>query len=216
MVDRSDAVLMAEKDGIEYFVDPNRRNHQSWYVFKVPCEECGTKIEVRRYDREKNYKCEYCKRNLKKKQTAVKNAFLDAVFTKGERRLSSACEEMRKQFKNFDEDYKGCVAALQGKKELFDSIPEVMVALQLLKLGYKIIIHQKVRSYTVDLMIPAEKLVIEIDGEIYHKKGIDELRDEAIKYALGHEWKIIHIPAEMIRKKIKNVGMIIEKAKALL
>ncbi len=167
---------MAEADGIEYVYNDKATNNKSKHIFFIPCEKCGGKIEAKIYIREKHYVCDYCKKNLSKRKRSINKIAIDSYFTKGDQRMASACEEMAMQIPDFDVKYEKCINALQSKKELFDSIPEIMVALELLKLGK------------------------------------DDLRDEAIKYALGHEWQILHVPAEMIRKKIKMLDRIVKKA----
>lgn len=86
-----------------------------------------------------------------------------------------------------------------------------MVAIELIKNGYSIIPQQKIGKYKVDFLIPKEKIVVEVDGELYHKNDFKKNREAEIQIILGFDWKIIHIPAEKIRKDIKKLNLIICK-----
>lgn len=88
---------------------------------------------------------------------------------------------------------------------MYGSIPEAMVAIELLRLGYRIIPQQKVKKYKVDFAIPKEKIVIEVDGYVYHKDSYKGDREAIIQLALGLDWKIIHIPAELIAEDITKL-----------
>lgn len=79
-----------------------------------------------------------------------------------------------------------------------------MVAIELLKLKYKIIPQQKVGKYRVDFAIPKEKIIIEVDGKIFHNGTLND-REAEIQLMIGLDWKIIHIPAELIRENITKL-----------
>ena len=85
-----------------------------------------------------------------------------------------------------------------------------MVAIELLKLGYSIIPQQKVTKYKVDFAIPKQKIVIEVDGSLYHKERYGGGREATIQLALGMDWRIIHIPAELIAEDIQKLKTIID------
>jgi very-short-patch-repair endonuclease len=89
-----------------------------------------------------------------------------------------------------------------------------MVAIQLLYEGYKIIPQQKIGGYHVDFAIPKEKIIIEVDGGRYHDaKDIGGLRDMILKECFGEGTKVMHIPAEYIRKNIKRLGILMKNYK---
>ena len=81
---------------------------------------------------------------------------------------------------------------------------------RLLKLGYNIIPQQKIGRYKVDFAIPDQKLVIEVDGELYHGCEGEGKREATIQISLGFAWKIIHVPAEWIEKDIRKLKKVIE------
>jgi very-short-patch-repair endonuclease len=81
-----------------------------------------------------------------------------------------------------------------------------MLAIELVKNGYKIIPQQKVGKYHVDFALPNEKLIIEVDGSIYHTNREKELaREASINYAIGLDWRIVHLPAESISNDVRKV-----------
>lgn len=174
-------------------------------VYYIPCEKCGKEVKRTSYSRSYNYFCDYCKGVIKKKQKIASN---DHVKTKAEIRFEKAVEELKQQVKNID-SYKKYIEIAKSKTEKYGSIPEIIVAIELLKLGYSIIPQQKVGKYRVDFAIPNKKIIIEVDGEIYHS-NINKQRELEIQIMMGMDWKIIHIPAESIRKKIKKLRIIID------
>ena len=84
-----------------------------------------------------------------------------------------------------------------------------MVAIQLLYLGYVITPQQKIGRYRVDFLIESIKTVIEIDGAIFHAKQKTN-REAVIQLSLGLDWKILHIPAELIAQDILKLETILQ------
>ena len=82
--------------------------------------------------------------------------------------------------------------------------------MELIRLGYQIIPQQKVKNYKVDFAIPKQKIVIEVDGAMYHKDKFNGDREAIIQFSLGLDWKIIHIPAEEISKNITKLKRVIQ------
>lgn len=94
----------------------------------------------------------------------------------------------------------------------YGSVPEAMFAIELVRNGYRIIPQQKVGNYHVDFALPNEKLLLEVDGSIYHANTQRELEREAsINYKIGLEWRFIHIPAESISKDVRKVVRLLKK-----
>lgn len=197
-------ITEAKQDGIKYYVDEERRA-RGWrnaIVFLVPCAKCGTEVKAYSYGRKHEYLCPDCRYKRKVKRREVEADLLDTLTTKSDRRLMAAVDKMRKQTRHF-EDYSKDVEVAGKAREKFDSIPEAMVAIELLHLGYRIIPQQKVGRYHVDFYLPEEKIVVEVDGSIYHQKQTN--RDAIIQLSLGLDVKIVHIPAELIEKNIHKL-----------
>ena len=194
---------MGYKEALE---DGIKIEHLKRNVYYIPCEICGREIKRTSYSRSFNYLCDYCKGVVRKKQKIEIN---NNLKTKAEIRFEKAIDELKKQVYYY-ESYDKYIEKKRTKTEKYGSIPEVMVAIELLRLGYRIIPQQKVGKYSVDFAIPKEKIVLEIDGCIYHSAK-NNVREAEIQIMLGMDWKIIHIPAEFIRKDIKKLKNIIDK-----
>lgn len=170
--------------------------------YGIPCEICGREIKRTQYSRKRKYICDYCKGLIKEKE---KSAIPDGR-TKHEKRFEDAINEIKEQVNNFD-SYEKAIKIARTRAERYGSIPEAMAAIELLHLKYKIIPQQRVGKYRVDFAIPAQKLIIEIDGGIYHQQETG--RDADLQLTLGFSWRILHIPAEYIRKNINKLGLMI-------
>lgn len=209
----------AERDGIKKTVETIRKYNKFDFeveIYHVPCEKCGTILKRRVYNGDKTHFCDYCRKVFNKKANILKNQMIDKVFraiTPKEIQFSRAIEEIEGQVENFRK-YDKAAEMCRKKLELFGSIPEVMVAIELVRLGYKVIPQQKISKYRVDFLLPNEKLVVEVDGEKYHSSTHRHSdREAVIQLSLGFEWKILHVPAELIRRDIKKVKDIINKFK---
>ena len=67
-------------------------------------------------------------------------------------------------------------------------------------------------DFTVDFCLPDEKVVIEIDGSIYHTDEDKEFRrDYALKNMLGDGWIIRHIDSDLVMKNHKEFGKQIKR-----
>lgn len=196
----------AAKDGVIF--EPFSKGGRGSYL--IPCEECGVeKIRRTQYSRKRRYVCDYCKGLIKRKEKISKLKELEDIETKAEKRFKNAVGNIEKQVKDFSK-YSKPIEIAKTRAELYASIPEAMVAIELLKLGYKIIPQQKIGKYKVDFAIPKQKLVIEVDGSIYHRDVYKGDREAMIQLSLGLDWKIIHIPAEGIAKDVTKLKKAID------
>jgi len=180
-------------------------------IYFIPCHVCGHIIERKQYTSEKTYLCDYCKLSVKEKQTSENLERILQNKSKKELLFDKAVEELKQQVPNLDSYQKAIKAAL-SRVERYGSIPEMMVAIELLHLRYQIIPQQRIGKYRVDFVIPSTKLVLEVDGSRYHD-GVDMVRDSYIKLRLGYEWEVVHVSAELIRSHIKTLGRVISDAK---
>ena len=185
------------------------KDERGYQTYLIPCCKCGKIIKRKQYTSEKDYLCDYCTLNLRERKKAKAQAELDKVRSRKEQAFDKAVERIRKQVRNFD-SYRKAVRIAETRAERYGSIPEAMVAIELLKLGYNIIPQQKIGRYKVDFAIPDQKLVIEVDGELYHGCEGEGKREATIQISLGFAWKIIHVPAEWIEKDIRTLKKVIE------
>ena len=153
--------------------------------YKIPCAQCGNTYGSRQYTGNRIYLCPTCREiNKKKRKAAVDELALSIpdVETKEEKRYRKAVEEIEKQ-----------VGSLKGYERAVE-------------------ICRKATSYHVDFALPDEKLIIEVDGSIYHANTQKELeREAAINYRIGFDWHFIHIPAESISKDVRKVVRLLKK-----
>lgn len=200
--------LEAEIDGIQTEYDPDygSRGKRGTYLYKIPCAKCGEIVKRVCYTRKITYLCDYCKATIRKKKEISKE--LLEVKTPKEKQFDKALNKIRNQVCDFN-NYEKAIKIAETRKELYGSIPETMVAIELLKLGYSIIPQQKIKKYKVDFAIPKEKIVVEVDGLLYHKDVYKGEREAIIQLSLGLDWKIIHVPAEKIAKDISKIENII-------
>lgn len=205
---KSKSDIYAERDGIavEVIHVPRRGNLK---IYHVPCAKCGRIIDLRIYNGDKAYYCDICKHSLQEKEKALEHELLDEILSKGEQRFLKAKDKLLKQVK-IPETYAKAIKLAETRADYYGSIPEAMVAIELIKLGYSIIPQQKIGRYKVDFALPNEKLIIEIDGGLYHK-DVNSDRDNYIKLCIGLDWEIVHVPAEWVSKDIRRLRKVINE-----
>ena len=124
--------------------------------------------------------------------------------------MLKAIDNIKKQVRDI-KPYTHAIKLAMAAADKFGSIPEAMVAIELLKLGYKIIPQQRVNKYKVDFYLPDIKTIIEVDGVLYHNSKRDDEREAIILFTLGMGTRVIHIPAERIAKNIQKLQECIDK-----
>ena len=63
-------------------------------------------------------------------------------------------------------------------------------------------------NYVVDFVLPEMKVILEIDGKLYHgkeKKQYETIRDELICEKFGEEWELIRIDTENINTNVTRL-----------
>lgn len=194
----------AKKDHIRTTLEGN--NYRRFTVYHIVCEACGNEYSRRRYNSNEEHICDRCKQMRNKKLKEEKSA--SSFKSKNEVKFDKAIEEMKKQV-SWNSRYEHCAEVARKRIEFYGSIPEMMVAIELLYLGYRITPQQKIGRYRVDFLIGSIKTVIEVDGKIFHTKATPN-REATIQLSLGLDWKILHIPAELISKDILKLNTILQ------
>lgn len=152
---------------------------------------CGADID------EKNgkYYCEICEEKMRyvKKLTMVDKA--EKLISKKPRdKMEIPDEEVLKYSKIVRE-------RISSGIDKFSSVPEVVAAIQMQRINLKYETQKIISGTKVDFYIPEIKIILEVDGSIYHSdKNKAFLRDRQIMRALGENWEIIHIDSNMIPK----------------
>ena len=202
--------IYAQRDNIRTELG-GARGHDNEIIYCIPCDTVGCTSIIKScvYKGDKVYTCPLCKNKIKRQRTIERKEIIDMLQPKKEKAFNNATLRIEKQVKNFRE-YDTAIKLAKSRAERYDSIPEAMVAIELVRLGYAIIPQQKIGRYKVDFLMRNEKLVIEVDGILYHKKVFGGDREAIIQLSLGLDWKIIHIPAEYIAKNIRKLKKIID------
>ncbi len=203
----------AEVDGIAYYYDPNcpARGHVGSTVYLVPCSRCGKIVKRTTYGRNQHIICDACAVGESKRMKALNGILKHQLTPQGEERFMKAVKELRQQVDDID-NYKSAIRAARTRADRYGSVPEAMVAIELLRLGYKIIPQQRVGKYRIDFYIPEDKFAVEVDGEVFHRNIRNKDREAVIQISLGLDIRIIHVSAELIRKNITRLGDYIDKA----
>ena len=200
LTDEELAVLGVSRETTEYGYD----------VYTIPCVICGLPVRERKYSTKKIYKCRLCRDDVLRKQHAKKKIAIE----QHERMMAEEVGSDYAHYHRFESGVKKfgikyLSAITQAEKVMykFESVPEVVACIELLYIGARVIPHQSVGGFTVDFCLPDEKVVIEIDGSIYHADSDKEYRrDYAIKNMLGSGWVIRHIPSDAVMKNHEAFG----------
>lgn len=192
---------MAHYEAIEDNIPVETHKGQNWYY--PPCRICGTPVASWGYRRDVQYTCPDCKRYLveaKLNQDSLEKK--TAKFKEAVKRISKVTDISR---------YETAIMTVKkslDKKGWFQSTEEIMVAIELVKRGYKVHHQVKIYEYSVDFVIPELKVALEIDGRIFHgkdKKERESIRDEVICNRLGDGWELIRIDTENINMNITRL-----------
>ena len=194
----------AVEDGIPYEKD-DETGILSYYP---PCSICGAPAKSPVYFRGSEFSCQLCRarmmaikchltydRSVMEKEEKLKNALTRISRVADVSLYDEAVEKVRKGF---------------YRKNHYQSTEEIMVALELLRKGFTIYHQFEVDSYRVDFLIPQLSVVLEVDGEIYHRsdsmsRARAEMRDCIIEEHLGEGYKVIHIPTRYINRNVRKL-----------
>ena len=192
----------AKQDGI-----PMTRDSRGFLQYHPPCHICGESINSWDYIRGAVYTCKDCKQLLveyklqensgkeKKLETAIKRISKVTDIEK----YDKAIAWMRKNI-----DHQGW----------FQSTEEIMVAMELIRRGVKAYHQVKIYEYSVDFVLPDYKVILEVDGSIYHGKDRlkqQDIRDEVVSDKMGDGWQVVRIPTDCINMNITKLMSAIKK-----
>ena len=199
---------MGYKEAVEDHVRIQNRGPQKFY-FPL-CHQCGKEVKTPFYDRSKKYTCSLCKlmtdaepKEMVTNETKEKR--LDTAIL----RISGYVKDMR--------PYEAAISAI--KKVLynpgwFDSAEEVMVAIELIRHGYRINHQVPLKRYKLDFVLRDQKVILEIDGP-YHSektKAKEQLRDDIAIASFGGDWEVLRISTVDINQNITKLTKAIEKS----
>ena len=156
---------------------------------KHVCLICGEEFESGKTNA---YACAKCERKIKliKKMEMVDKAQKELEKRKGRMRSTKPKLDMSAYANSVKQ------RVVDGI-DSFSSMPEAVVAIQMERIKLKYTTQVDIAGKKVDFVIPEIRIILEIDGELYHT---DEnkafLRDRQIMSAVGEEWEIVHINAQ--------------------
>lgn len=198
----------AKEDGIRY------SNHGFMTSYFPPCEKCGDETMSLSYIRGLKYICSRCKTEEYLSDKAVR---VESSKDVKERKFENAVKRMHDM---------GChggayerageaIHAKLFKDGWFDSTEEIMTAIELVRRNVKARHQVKFGRYRADFVLPDEKVVLEVDGRLFHSGQAERerLRDELIVLALGPEWEVVRISDNLINQKISKLLPAIRKVK---
>ena len=151
-------------------------------------------------DERKEYYCEECEEKLKKIKTLKMLDKAEKKILKDIKTYRNAKkEEVLKHLKIVEK-------RIFDGIDKFSSVPEVIIAIQMQNNELEYESQKKIGTRKVDFYIPGIKIILEIDGEIYHSNENEMFfRDRQIMAQVGEEWEIIHIDPNKIPKYTWNL-----------
>lgn len=184
-------------------------------LFFPKCRICGKEFQTLNYRSDLNYTCKECKTDIylsdKEKSTTEDNEAKDKKFINAINRIKQHVSNINK----YDEAIK-IVKDNLYKKNWFDSTEEIMVAIELLHRKVKLRHQVKMGRYRVDFMLPDYRIVLEVDGVMFHNENTrkkEQIRDNLIILNLGAEWEVIRITDKHINENITRLLPAILKIK---
>lgn len=184
-------------------------------LYTIPCDVCGDLIKTSKYNTKNTYRCKACKKHHVEINNRIERLLKNKIEHEEADEIGidhSHYERFESAASNFGIKYYCAIEQASTVMHKFDSIPEAIACIELLYIGAKVIPQQKIGRYTVDFCLPDEKLIIEIDGALYHQNPNEEYwRDVAIKRLAGDDWVIKHIPAETLKKNHSLFGKSIKR-----
>ena len=182
-------------------------------IYYPLCCNCGNEVMSMSYLRAVKYTCNDCKANAylsdKEKKT------MDSIPSK-ELKFNNAVKRIYKVTKN-KKLYDIAIDRVHNKlhkKGWFDSTEEIMVAIELVKRNIRTKHQVKMGIYKADFVLPEKKVILEVDGVIYHTdrtRQKEEIRDNLIIANLGAEWEVVRITDELINQNITRLIPAINK-----
>ena len=192
----------ANEDGVRR---STRGRGTDWYY--PLCCLCGEEVPSFGYQRGIQYTCKRCKAFLLLADSQRQVHASEEVKNK---RLKNAISRIYAKTKSTS-GYKKAIATVEKslyRQGWFQSTEEVMVAIELLRNRIRTRHQVKFGRYIADFVLPDEKIVLEVDGVLFHpKSGVvrETARDNLIVLALGVDWEVIRITDEMINENITRL-----------
>ena len=175
-------------------------------TYYPPCYLCRQPVKSANYIRGRQYLCTVCRQEINVFEKSEKKF---AATEQKERKLERAVKRIAKvtDIRRYDAaiDYVRKNICCAG---WFQSTEEIMTAMELYRRGVKFHHQVKVFDYYIDFVLDDMKVLLEIDGSIYHGKdraSKEEKRDNVLQWRFGSEWQIIHISTDYINMNVTKL-----------
>lgn len=155
------------------------------------CLICGAEFESGKTN---DYSCDKCESKIRliKKVEMIDKAQKELEKRTGKMKSFKPKRDMSRYVKPVKE-------RVMNGIDNFSSMPEAVVAIQMERIGLKYETQKNIAGKKADFIIPEIKIILEIDGELYHTdEDKSFLRDRQIMAVVGEGWEIVHIHANEI------------------
>lgn len=201
----------AKEDGIK-----SRRNSETKETYYYPkCCECGKEVFTLSYIRGRKYTCKECrdKKYFSDKEKSIdrSNEAKDKKFENAVKRIEMAVDI--DEFKKYETAIQAIRKNLY-REGWFDSTEEIMVAIELIKNNIRARHQVKVNRYRADFVLPDLKIILEVDGHVFHTKETRErekVRDSILVLAFGSDYEVVRISDELINENITKLVSALNK-----
>lgn len=158
---------------------------------KHTCLICGAEFESGKTNA---YSCDKCESKIR---LIKKIEMIDKAQKELEKRTGKF--KSFKPKRNMSRYVKPVKERVMNGTDNFSSMPEAVVAIQMERIGLKYETQKDIAGKKADFIIPEIKIILEIDGELYHTdEDKSFLRDRKIMAVVGEEWEIVHIHTNKI------------------
>lgn len=178
------------------------------------CWKCGKEdaTETRGYGKRAELGClkpfpyqrHYCKPCLEQERADQERMKREYVILKKKLMFERALTIIEKSGTNiydYREEIDTIEEFINEKPDKFDTAHEMVVAIMLLANRINMKIQHRVDSYTVDFLLPDERIVLEVDGGIHATNAYrDNTRDIRLREVLGNEWEVVRIGNEYVEQ----------------
>lgn len=164
---------------------------------RLKCSICQKEYEYNRLFNTK-YMCNAC---LSKTRKVKRVQMLDRAMMMLKRKSSSRIYRKAKEG-YFDEEYDLLKQKIENGVQ-FGSASEIVLALEMEKENIRYISQAEICGRHVDFLLPDLRIIVEVDGAIYHTDTIKDLeRDEYVLSYMDEDYEIVRIPDENIPRYI--------------
>lgn len=195
---------------------------------KMICWECGKKegtkqfllkekAEIVGYDIiSKRWYCEECYDRIAQERKDDLKEYLRLKMKMMNERAIKILERQDVDIYEYQEALKVVGQVAEEDPDKFDSSHEMVAAAIIINNEIPVKVHHMIAGYEVDFFIPSLKVVLEIDGELFHrgKAKQEKKRDEKVRTELGAGYEVIRIDTKYIEQNAEILVEALETIRA--